>query len=610
MFDGFLGDRICFELSKSFGSCAKKEINVMPDIRFLLKTHYTNSRALVIGINEYKSASPLSYAVSDAEEIRDILIKEFSFLGENVTFLKNKQATKENILRAFMRFANSDVDIDERLFVFFAGHGHTKSGIRGEVGFLVPYDADMSDYSTFIRWKELTENAEIIRAKHVLFIMDACYGGLALTRNTYMGSTRFLKDMLLRISRQVITAGKADEAVADSGGPLPGHSVFTGHLIEGLRGKAATEDGVMTASGLMAYVYRKVANDKNSNQTPHFGYFDGDGDFILRASHLEELEREEEKDIDRLVVIPAVEEEILEDNTLSKVKKVKALLASELSSIELHDYLIEEVRRFLSSISEDGFSMQEEFSKEKLLERISHYENISYDLSTLLACVSYWAQPNHKGLLQKVFSRLADRIDFHGGLTVWLNLKWFPLIISLYSAGIAAVEGKRYDSLVSIFYTLIGQSEYRSRGQCFAEEVAQGILELSRNDVFKQLPGHEKNFVPMSEYLFKILQPRLDDILFVGKSYERCFDDFEVLFALVVADLKKQHHEYVWGPIGRFGWKQRYGASGAPLLCIINEAKIARERWGPIREGLFGGNIEKFLGVAEEYQKNIVGLNW
>jgi len=53
----------------------------------------------------------------------------------------------------------------------------------------------------------------------------------------------------------------------------------------------------------------------------------------------------------------------------------------------------------------------------------------------------------------------------------------------------------------------------------------------------------------MSEYLFKTLQPKLDDILFIGKSYEKSFDEFEVLFALVVADIKKQRDEHVWGPI-------------------------------------------------------------
>ncbi|MGH2612803.1 MAG: caspase family protein, partial [Rhabdochlamydiaceae bacterium] len=193
-----------------------------------MKQSYDCSRALVIGINQYKNASPLGYAVSDAKEIRDIIINELYFDSENVIYLSNEKATKSRILKAFLSFTTEDVKVDDRLLVFFAGHGHTRTGFRGEVGYLVPYDADMNDYSSFIRWDELTRNAELVRAKHILFIMDACYGGLAINRDLQPGSSRFLKDMYQRFSRQVITAGKADEVVSDVGGPIPNHSVFTG----------------------------------------------------------------------------------------------------------------------------------------------------------------------------------------------------------------------------------------------------------------------------------------------------------------------------------------------------------------------------------------------
>ena len=188
------------------------------DIRFLLKPRYSNSRALLIGIDKYAKASPLSYAVSDAEEMRSALVNEIGFPEDHITFLRDGQATRAAILQGYLRFAAADIDIDDRILVFFAGHGYTRKGIRGEVGYLVPSDGDPGDLTSLIRWDDLTKNADLIRAKHMLFIMDACYGGLALTRSLPPGTTRFLKDMMLRYSRQVLTAGKADEVVADSGG--------------------------------------------------------------------------------------------------------------------------------------------------------------------------------------------------------------------------------------------------------------------------------------------------------------------------------------------------------------------------------------------------------
>src|SRR5258708_1562393 len=170
---------------------------VLRDIRFLLKPHYENSRALIIGIDNYKNVSPLSYAVSDASEVREVLVNEVGFPNDNVVYLSEAEATRENILRSFLRFTSDDVGLDDRILVFFAGHGHTRTGIRGEVGYLVAHDSDINDFSTYIRWDDLTRNAELVRAKHMLFVMDACYGGLALTRTLQPGSTRFLKDMML-----------------------------------------------------------------------------------------------------------------------------------------------------------------------------------------------------------------------------------------------------------------------------------------------------------------------------------------------------------------------------------------------------------------------------
>jgi hypothetical protein len=580
------------------------------DLRFMFKTHYTNSRALIIGINEYNSLSPLIYAVSDAEAVRDVLISKLGFSAENIEYLVDGDATKDKIISSFMRLAKDDVGLDERVLIYFAGHGHTRSSIRGEVGYLVPVDADINDFATFIRWDELTQNADFIRAKHLLFIMDACYGGLALTRNLQVGSARFLKDMMLRYSRQVLTAGKADQVVSDSGGPLPNHSVFTGHLLEGLGGKAATEAGVITANGLMSYVHSKVANDKDSRQTPHYGYCDGDGDFIFLAPQIEVLEAAEDRDLDSLVVLPYVAEEFAEDSTFDKIKKIKQLLANDSSSIELHDFVVEEVRRFLSCTSEDFFKVQGVFSNAELLERISKYESVGNDLAVISSCITYWAKPTHKTIIQKIIGRSSDHIESHNGLLAWLHLRWYPLIYQFYCAGIAAVEGKRYDSFADIVYTTVNSSQSgRSEIVFFVEAIENSISELSRMDVFKRIPEHDKYHTPMSEYLYKVLQPKLDDILFIGKNYEKSFDEFEVLFALIASDIRKQKGAYVRGPIGRFGWKE-YEGDNAPLSRIVDEGIAEGNNWGPIKAGLFGGSIERFKEASTELLQLSSKLNW
>ncbi|MES9900694.1 MAG: caspase family protein [Sedimenticola sp.] len=581
----------------------------MRDLKFILQHKYETSRALVVGINEYENASPLGYAVNDAEEINDILISELGFEEENVVYLADKEATKSNILRSFLRFSNDDVKVDDRLFVFFAGHGHTRSGVKGEVGCLVPYDANMEDFSTFIRWDELTRNAELIRAKHILFVMDACYGGLAVHRDLQPGSNRFLKDMYQRFSRQVITAGKANEVVADAGGPLPNHSVFTGYFIEGIRGKAANEHGVITASGLMAYVYSKVSNDINSEQTPHYGQFDGDGDFIITVPQGDQSPEDETKGTDELITIPFVDEVRDSKTTNEKIDYVKELISSDKSQIKLHDFAVKEVRRFLSSTSEDSFAISGKFTDEELLERLESYEKYTKDLSSIVACLSHWATDNQLNALTKIVSRSCDRLlESQGGLTVWLNLRWYPLLLLTYNAGIAAIESKNYKSITEIFYTKLGSSDSGDKKSYFAQWVANAAGDLT--DVFKRIPEHERQYTPISEYLYRLLQPGLDDLFFLGKGYESVFDEFEILFALVVADIKKQDDSHIWGPVGRFGWKNSsHGIS--PFQKLRDEAARQKTNWGPIKAGMFGGDYTRFEVIAEEYQKEILAqLRW
>jgi hypothetical protein len=283
-----------------------------------LHPYYKNSWALIIGINSYLHASQLEYACNDADSIASTLIDDIHFPEKNIVTLKNELASKDTILKAFDNFYHN-TDIDDQVIFFFAGHGMTTNGLRGQIGYLIPVDGDPNDFSSLIRWDDLTRHSEQIPAKHILFIMDACYSGLALQRSTTPGTQRFISDMLQRYSRQVITAGKADETIADGGGPLGKNSIFSGHLIQGLKGDAADNQGVITANGLMSYVYEKVAKNPVSNQTPHYGHFFGDGDLILKSPDKKPMS-------DYLIkIVPEMPELIAQTPSLPNIKSYSTI---------------------------------------------------------------------------------------------------------------------------------------------------------------------------------------------------------------------------------------------------------------------------------------------
>jgi uncharacterized caspase-like protein/peptidoglycan/xylan/chitin deacetylase (PgdA/CDA1 family) len=247
-------------------------------------TGYANSWAILVGIDQYKKWPLLQYAVRDAEGVGQALVQKFGFAPERVITLKNEQATRAGILGAFhdlMGHAGAGgLQPNDRVFVFFAGHGATRKLSSGrDLGYIVPYDADPDNLALdAIPMTEIQNIAESLPAKHELFVMDACYSGLGLTRGGANAS--FLRENGRRLGRQMLTAGGTDQLVSD-GGPN-GHSVFTWTLLQGLGGKADLNgDGLITATELAAYVAPAVSSV--SQQTPAFGSLPGSegGDFVF-----------------------------------------------------------------------------------------------------------------------------------------------------------------------------------------------------------------------------------------------------------------------------------------------------------------------------------------
>ena len=150
--------------------------------------------------------------------------------------LTDKEATLDNIRTKLFEVATS-VNEGDRLLVYYAGHGETydlKSG--GERGYLIPVDGDLDNiFATCLPMSDIKEIANVTEAKHVLFLMDACYGGLlAVDARSIRKTTPGYIDKITRDNaRQIITAGGKGEQVIEKS--EWGHSAFTKNLLSGLR---------------------------------------------------------------------------------------------------------------------------------------------------------------------------------------------------------------------------------------------------------------------------------------------------------------------------------------------------------------------------------------
>ncbi len=244
--------------------------------------YYDSSYALVIGIDIYPSLQwpNLRYAVKDAKSMAKFLRQQ----GFKVTTLYDAQATGTNIIAKMQNHLARQVAKNDRILVFFAGHGYTETLGGGDFGYIVPYDGTSSSASYISMETLRTQSLKMGNAKHQLFIMDACYGGLLGLRSGAIPATipNYLDEITKRRARQVLMAGGKDQQVVDNG---PGqHSVFTGELLKALEeGKAdLNRDGYITFSELAAYI---VPAASNAYQTPSVAQLPRHqlGEFVFRS---------------------------------------------------------------------------------------------------------------------------------------------------------------------------------------------------------------------------------------------------------------------------------------------------------------------------------------
>lgn len=245
---------------------------------------YDRSHAVVIGISQYDRLPELPGAVRDAEKVAAALREDHHF---EVTLLLDQEATRLRIAEVLGDQLPLKLERNDRVLVYFAGHGVTVGRDETAMGYLMPVEGDnQRRVATGISMRELQAWFAGYRSKHVMFVADACYSGLALsTRSVGLPTTLndYLKHVTERPVRLALTAGRADQEAHE----WRGQGLFTFFLLEALSGQADVNgDGIVTSSELYAFLEPNVAMTALQNwqarQNPQLGR-SGEGEFIFLA---------------------------------------------------------------------------------------------------------------------------------------------------------------------------------------------------------------------------------------------------------------------------------------------------------------------------------------
>lgn len=230
-------------------------------------THVPKYRALIIGVSDYKHASPglknLQEPVNDAQKLYDVLTSHYTFDPRDIIFLKNP--TRNQIVDSLEALSHK-VKPDENLLVFYAGHGIFDAKL--DIGYWIASDGVEGRKSTFLSNSELRNYLKGITSKHTLLISDACFAGgiFAAGRSSFdaneMGK---FNDYYKVKTRKALTSGNLQE--------VPDKSIFMEYLLKEL---SENVKPFIAATSLYAKVYGLVEN--NTRVLPQYGAIQDAGD--------------------------------------------------------------------------------------------------------------------------------------------------------------------------------------------------------------------------------------------------------------------------------------------------------------------------------------------
>ena len=226
--------------------------------------------AVIVGINDYDEISPLKYAKSDAERMRNFFMQDLGVSHDDLYFFtddspRNAQGRKTQptygTLKSFLgdRFANSFLSAGDTLWFYFSGHGMPCEGRD----YLLPSDGNprsIPDLAIPIGY--VTERLRRSGADNVVMLIDACRSdgaknaGMGIGEEKQQGVITFFSCSPSQVSYEI------DEI---------GQGAFTNVLLEALRiqgeGNCATVERF--ANYLKSRVPQLTQRYKNYPQTPY-----------------------------------------------------------------------------------------------------------------------------------------------------------------------------------------------------------------------------------------------------------------------------------------------------------------------------------------------------
>jgi Caspase domain/Sel1 repeat len=237
--------------------------------------------ALVIGNARYRHWDTLTTPISDARAVSQVLKTRY---GYSVTLLEN--ATRGQIF-AQLAVLRKTLTENDNLLIYYAGHGTWDQANRN--AYWVPVDGEKESLGNYISASDVTSWMQVLRARQVLLVVDACYSGVWTSPITKQAGAQpaesdrasWLLQRARMTSRRVMSSGGV-QPVADTGAGR--HSIFARQFLDALQKRTAPFEAQELFDEIRPAVTR-AAIGIGEQQDPQYGLLRNAnhvaGDFLL-----------------------------------------------------------------------------------------------------------------------------------------------------------------------------------------------------------------------------------------------------------------------------------------------------------------------------------------
>jgi hypothetical protein len=284
------------------------------------------------------------------------------------------------------------------------------------------------------------------------------------------------------------------------------------------------------------------------------------------------------------------------------VSRITDIAADPSAAPRVHELLHLEAGRVIEALRGPAYSAAVGFSAAELEGRVARIEELVEPLARSLSIVTYWSPPGDARVLAGVLNWLANGLDRSSGLTPWLDLYLYPAVLSLYTAGLAAVVGRRERTLAEVLLaTSVYEHGHPTPGAAMLHPEAAVDHQLAQ-----QLPGLERRHTPMSDHLVDVLRPWLTNFQPHEMAFELAFDRFEYLLGLSMFDATRAGGNGGYAYVGRLSWR---GERGVPIeTSITEEIASAAAQWPLLAGGLFGRDVARLSESAKAWNARIAEI--